>query len=178
MTTWLTMTPVVDGQVVDEDDLNPIITNVESLRSSDRVAGAKLVATAGTLVTGVVGTEVNIAALSVAAVPHVLNEFYMFNLTAYALFSAAGNSFFFRVRQTTALSGTVIVSMPWVVVAGALDDMKSISLPWKATSTATSTFHVSIQRLSGAGNASVYGDGKSALWVSRQGDSTVWTVAP
>lgn len=177
MTAWVTMTPVVDGQVVDEDDVNPIITNLESLRSTDVVAAGKLVTTAGALVTGVVGTEVNISQLAVPATPHALNEYYMFNLTAYALFSAAGNSFFFRVRQTTALTGTVIVSMPWVVSGGALDDTKSIFLPWKATSTATSTFHCSIQRLSGAGTASVYGDGKSALWVSRQGDSTVWTTA-
>lgn len=177
MGVWTPMPTFTDGMNVDQDDLRPLVLNLEELRQSERVARGAIVQTAGILGTTSGTTELNITQLALPAISVTSGRFYIFGLQVYTNCSAAGNSFFFRVRQNTPLTGGVIVSVPLVSIVAGLDDTKTVALPWKATSTGNMSFHVSVQRLAGAGTASVYGDSKSAHWVEQMGDDgSVWAL--
>lgn len=177
MAPWQTMPVFQDGVGVDAADLNPLVNNINSLRQSERVASGVIVQTAGALVTTSGTTEHNVSQLAIQPIPVEIGRFYIFGLQIYAGCSAGGNSFFFRVRQNTALSGGVIVSVPLLSVTAGLDDTKTVALPWKATSTGNMSFHVSVQRQIGAGFCTVYGDLKTAHWVEQMGDDgSVWAL--
>lgn len=177
MAAWLAMPDFVDGSNVDEGDLDPLVNNINLLRQSEQVMGGRIVQTAGNLGTTSGTTELNISQLSIASIPIENGKFYIFGLQIYANASAAANSFIFRVRQNTALTGGVIVSVPLVSVVAGLDDTKTVALPWKATSTSTMSFFVSVQRAAGAGTISVFGDLKSAHWIEKMGDDgSVWAL--
>lgn len=175
---WQTMPDFVDGSVVDEGDLDPIVTNVNLLRQSGRVTGGRIISSAGTIVTTSGTTEANIPNLAIPTIPVLNGAFYTFSLQVYGTYSAASNSFLFRVRETTALSGAVITSAPLVTVVAAFDDTKTIVLPWKSTSTTTKSFFVSVQRIAGAGLVNIVGDLKTAFWIEQIGDdaSSVWAL--
>jgi len=175
---WQTMIDFIDGTVVDEGDLDPIVANLNSLRQSGRTLGGRIVGTAGTLLTTSGTTEANISNLAISSISILANAIYIFGLQVYATYSAGSNSFFYRVRQNTALSGAQLAASPLISVAAALDQPATMMLPWKATSTATMSFFISVQRLAGAGTASVAGNSATAFWIEQAGDdaSSVWAI--
>lgn len=168
-------TDFTDGNVVDEGDLDPIVNNILDLRDASRVVQGRVMNTLGPTTSGT--TELNVPNLGLPGVPVEAGKWYMINLTLYVSPSAASDSIFFRVRKTTPLTGAVLVSAPWVTVAAARDDIKSVVLPWQASATETASFHLSIARVLGTGTAFIYGSKLSAHWVEKMGDSTgVWAV--
>lgn len=172
-------TNFVDGQGVDEGDLDPMVANIVDLRDAVRVLQGKIVGPAGFFASGVAGTEINFPELVLQSQPVEINKVYYFCLTLNANFTAANTSFFLRVRQNTALTGSVIVSMPWVTVAtGTADDMKTTRLPWVCPASGTFSFHVSAQRLAGTATGNFRGEKQTAHSLERAGDNAagIWTV--
>lgn len=168
-------TDFTDGNTVDEGDLDPIVTNILDLRDASRVVQGRVMNTAGPA--AVTTTETNIPNLQLPGVPVESGKWYMVNLTLYVTMTGTGSSFFFRVRKSTALTGSVIVSAPFICASTGLDDTKTLVLPWQASATETASFHMSVQRLAGTGQISVYGGKLTAHWIEKMGDSAgVWAV--
>lgn len=139
--------------------------------------GGRVVTQAGTLHTGIVGTETNITKLALENSLVQGNRFYTLNVNLYTNISAADNSFLIRVRKDTALSGTVLAAWQWNSVLNA-DDTKTMSQPWLSGALDTDAdFYVSAQRIAGAGDMDIYGDSRAAFWIDDQ-PVTQWnTVA-
>lgn len=168
-------TNVTDGDVIHETHLDPVFTNILDLRDSSRVIQGRVLNTVGPA--NVTTTETTITGLQLPSVSLENGKWYMVNLTVSVNMSVAADSYFFRVRKTTALTGAVLVSAPVLSASSGLDDIKTVVLPWQATATETVAFHVSVQRLAGTGNIDIYGGKQTAHWVEKMGDSSgVWAI--
>lgn len=178
MTAWLTMPDFIDGQNVDEGDLDPLVSNINGLRNSTRLLRGKWIQKAGNIATGLGDPETNIPDMSLDNVSTINGQYYAFIYNIYLNCTGPSNSWFIRVRQGTALTGAVVISTMYVSVSAGVDDSKCFVLPWKATSTQTNSYYLSTDRLVGSGTLSIRGDGQSACAVMRAGDDAagIWTT--
>lgn len=175
---WQTMPDFVDGTVVDEGDLDPVVANVNGLRDAPRFLRGKWVQKAGNLVNGIV-TEFTVLELTLDNVTVTSGQYYRFIYNVYGQARvAAGNSYLVRVRKNTAGSGAVVVQTMWRLEASGVDDSKCFVLPWKATSTETATYYLSFSRQAGGGVLDIRGDGLSGCSIERAGDNvgSIWTT--
>lgn len=156
-TRWVNTTPAVptlDGQVL---------------------LGSGIAGTLGTAVYTTSGTtELNLPKLALANVPVVSGRAYVFHLYLYGNPSVANTDFWFRVRTTTAVSGTNILR--WNLYgsgAANLDEMAGYVAPWIATSTGNVSFYLSAAQLTGSGNLNVCAG--SAFWIADGGAASQWS---
>lgn len=143
---------------------------------------AGVVASTATLLTTSGTTEADLSNLSLAATGRTItvNRFYKLCLQVEGNCSTALDQFIFRVRHTTALSGTSIAEFRWQNEnIAAFTDTKHFTLPWKATSTISNAkFYVSVQRNAGSGTMSVFGNLRTAFWIEDAGsDTAVWSTS-
>lgn len=150
-------------------------TPVATTLNGQVLLGAGLAGTFGTAVYTTSGTtELNLVKLALLNVPVVTGRAYVFHLYLYGNPSLANTDFWFRVRTTTALTGTNILR--WNMYdsgAASLDEMAGYVAPWIATSTGNVSFYVSAAQLSGSGNLSICAG--SAFWVTDGGAASQWS---
>lgn len=178
---WSAMPDFVNGTMVSEADLDPIVANVTNLRNSSRIIAGKVAVTPGALVSGIAGTETNIPNLAITGLQVENNQWYTMNLTMYGQFTGtmANQSYLLRVRQGTPVTGTQIGIAPWLPLYTLLDDYRTFVLPWKATTSGTVSLYVSAQKAQAAITTSltVYGSGNTAFWIEKMGDDpSVWVA--
>ncbi len=175
---WQAMPTFVDGNVVDEADLNPLVFNLNLVRRAGRVLAGRILSSAGLQYSTSGTTELNMPKLQISNITVEANRPYLFGFTVYCQQSAAGGSVFFRVRQNTALTGAQLVLGSAVIPVASRDTNFTILLPWKPAAGGVMTFHASVQAPVG-GVASVYGSSTTALWIEKAGDDgTEWALIP
>jgi len=140
---------------------------------ADRVVAGAVAETAGVINSAVTTTETTVTKLNLTGVSQELGRTYLLNLNLFANFTQPGELYRIRVRQDTALSGTVLAEWTWTTDLGN-DDHRSFAQPYKATASGTVSLYVSVQRVVAAGspgNMSVYGFSRTAFWVERTSNS-------
>lgn len=174
------MADAVPGTIASSSEYNKIIDNVEDVdkRLIETWAG-RLVTTAGTLLTTSGTTEATINNLTMDTTkPLTSGQYYELNLAVSANPSNANEQFLFRVRHTTALSGTVIAEFRWNTGPAGFTDTVNFSLPIRISSTISNAkLYVSILRNAGTGTASVFGNSVTAFSVKHFGsDTSMWSL--
>lgn len=174
------MADAVPGTIASSAEYNKVIDNVEDVdkRLIETWAG-RLVATSGTLLTTSGTTEATITQLTMDTTkPLVSGLFYEAALALSANPSNAGEQFLFRVRHTTALSGTVVAEFRWNTGPAGFTDTVNFWLPFRVGSTISNAkLYVSIVRNAGTGTASVFGNSVTGFTVKQFGsDTSMWSV--
>lgn len=150
---WTNTTPTLDGQVLLGRGLAGTLS-------------ATVYTTSGT-------TELNIPKLALLTVPVVAGRAYLFNAYLYVNPSVANSDYWFRVRTSTALTGTEIVRWNIDQATGGLDQMVSCAAPWIATFTGSMSFYLSAQQMIGSGSLNICAG--SAFWVADAGAPSQWS---
>jgi hypothetical protein len=176
---WQTLPTFTDGVVVDEGDLDPITHNLDLLRRSRRILAGRILSTGGPQYVTSGATELNMPKLQISNITIEANRAYFFGMIFLVNASVANDSFYFRIRQNTALTGAVLVGAPFIVNVSGRDDLTALQLPWKPAAGGTMSFHCSIKLELGTGICNVFGNLTSAVWIEKAGDDgTEWTLAP
>lgn len=176
---WQTMPDFTDGTVVDEGDLDPIVFNVNLLRRSRRILAGRILSTTGVQYTTSGLTELNMPKLQISNITIEANRPYIFGMSIYCQGSVANDSFFFRVRKDTGLTGAQLVIAPFITPVASRDVFQTVLLPWKPSVGGVTTFYASMQRAAGTGVCLLYGNLTTALWIEKAGDDgTEWALVP
>ena len=125
--------------------------------------------------------DTDIAKLAIQNYPIVAGDWYLLQVSLSGNASAAGASYFVRIRKDAAApGGTIIADWPWLSVAAGGDDFKHFTRPWQAPASETAAkFFVSILRVAGTGDIDIYGDSKSAFWIDQHGPAVGrWSSVP
>lgn len=121
------------------------------------------------------GTEKTITELN-ATYSVVTGENYEFEieLTGYGFGMTTTTWGQWRVRRTTALSGTLVEDgfWPWTTAI----DSPSFRFNWNSTVTGSTNFYVSVQRNGGDGNLELVGDGRTRLKIAHTVDSITYVT--
>lgn len=124
------------------NDVNSVIDAIQTNVSATDV-------TSGT-------TELNLSRLVSASLSVSTDRLYQTDIQIVTTKSVAADEFEFRLRQTTALSGTVVGSaFSWGSVNTSGQYAKA-SILWTPASTTTTTFHLSVVRNSGSGTITAF----------------------
>jgi hypothetical protein len=177
---WQAMPDFVDGTVVDEGDLDPIVFNLNLVRRSGRILAGRILSTSGVQYTTSGNTELNMPKLQISNITIEANRPYVFGMTIYNQHSVAGSSAFFRIRQNTALTGAQLVLGAAIVPTSGRDNNFTILLPWKPAAGGVMSFFTSVQVPSPlTGVVTVYGSLTTAVWLEKAGDDgTEWALVP
>jgi hypothetical protein len=92
--------------------------------------------------------------------------------------AVAGDTFEMKVRQTTALTGTTVVSWRYIVPS-ANQASVSFGYAWiPPTAISGEVFHLSLQRIAGTGVLGVEASGLSSFNIYYVLDTSVWSNVP
>lgn len=101
-------------------------------------------------------TELNLSRLASASIVVNTNRLYRTDIQIVTTRTVAADEFEFRLRQTTAVSGTLVGSaLAWATASTAGQLIKA-SILWSPASSTTTTFHLSVVRNSGSGTMTVF----------------------
>lgn len=124
------------------NDVNTVIDSIQTnVAATDATAGAG---------------EVNLARLVSSSLSVSTDRLYQTDVQIVCSRGTATDEFEFRLRQTTALTGTVVGSAIAWGVPNASGQYFKASILWTPASTTTTTFHISVIRNSGAGNITIF----------------------
>lgn len=177
---WQAMPDFVDGTVVDEGDLDPIVFNLNLVRRAGRILQGKILSTAGVQYATAGGAvELNMPKLQMSNVTIEANRPYWFGINMLCQTTIALDTIWFRIRQNTALTGAELV-LGRVTVPVATRDLSFIMiLPWKPAVGGVMSFFTSMARGAGSGVESVFGNLQTAVWIEKAGDDgTEWALVP
>lgn len=133
------------------------------------IAGA-LAETAGTLYTISTGTETNIAELRLENVSVDTDHMYAFQGSVYMPNGGAfGDSWLWRWRESTALTGTVVAEFFHLSVGPGFTDMVDFDASMRPAFPVVASYHLSVQRIAGAGTLTILGSGRSHSRLTRLG---------
>lgn len=165
---------------------NTIISQIATVNGSITAAAAVneqllsgvSLAQVGTYLTTSGTTELNLAKLAVSGINYGSTDVLKFTVLARFSGGAAGDTFEVRIRQTTALSGTLLKSGR-VIVDSANQFNKVIELPWVPGSSGTNqSFFVSLVKIVGSGNLAVEGDNNTQHILTKIGTTARYTLVP
>lgn len=168
-------TPTTD-QVLYDRTKRDLYRNDAGTWVSANTIGGRLAAGAGTIAAGIGATEVNLPGLAITGRRIRNGSWLVFNILISGQTNSAGSSFQLRVRMGTALTGTEVVGVSFIPTIAGFTHLGFFAQPYKVLADDTNaSFHVSIQRVGGAGILDVNGGRRTAHWIDdRGGDSTVW----
>lgn len=101
-------------------------------------------------------TELNLSRLVSGSLTVSTDRLYQTDIQIITTRSVGADEFEFRLRQTTALSGTVVGSAIAWATSSTAGQMVKATILWTPASSTTTTFHLSVVRNSGSGTMSVF----------------------
>lgn len=132
-------------------------------------AGA-VATTSGTLFTVSTGTETNISHLRMEGVAVSADSLYTFMGTvSLGNGGTAGDSWLFRWRETTSLTGTVVATFIHLPVVSGFTDEVVFDSSFIPGSTGQKDYYLSVQRIAGGGTITILGNTSSHARIVRQG---------
>lgn len=166
----------VDNQL---NSVNGTLTT--SANSRSKILRGNILVQAGSYLVTSGATELALPKLSLTSVTAPSGWGLVFAINLRVSGGAGGYSsadvFEFRVRQTTAVSGTLLASARFNPIANFQNNV-SFALPWITTgSIVADSFHLSVARVTGGGTIQVEsnGGGNSSFSVALSNDNTVWS---
>lgn len=126
---------------------------------NETVAGARAVDTTGIgiILTTSGGTEADIPDLSISNATLAQGNLYSFQGNIAINGGGGSASFLFRWREQTALTGSVVASFIYLPLGSGFNDTKVFDATYRPISSKTTSYHLSVQRVAGAANMSIYG---------------------
>lgn len=131
------------------NDVNTVIDAIETDVTATQV-------TSGT-------TELDLARLASASLSVSTDRLYQTDIQIITSRSVATDEYLFRLRQGTALSGTLVGEVIAWVVASTSGQFAKASILWTPASTTTTNFYLSVLRNGGTGALTVYYDNFATL---------------
>lgn len=126
---------------------------------TDTTSGSRATATGGLgfILTTSGTTEANIPQLAVNNAAVSADNLYSFmgNITING--GGGSASFLFRWREKTALTGTHVAGFVYLPNGTNFDDTKAFDCSFRPSSSRTTSYHLSVQRVAGTQNLSIYG---------------------
>lgn len=127
--------------------------------AGDVLGGARATATAGIgfILTTSAGTEANISQLALNDMSVSVNNAYSFMGTVVVNGGSEADSFQFRWRKGTPLTGAIVGSFFYLPESSGFNNSQAFDTILVPTSSDTDNYYLSVQRIAGGGALSIYG---------------------
>lgn len=126
---------------------------------TETVAGARATDTTGIGIIATTSgtTELDIPDLAITNATLAQGNLYSFQGTIAINGGGGSSSFLFRWRARTALTGSVVASFIYLPNGTGFNDTKVFDATYAPGGSSTTSYHLSVQRVAGAANLSIYG---------------------
>lgn len=135
------------------------IVGYVGVAATDVTAGSRATDTTGIGIIATTSgtTELDLPDLAITDATVSTKNLYSFQGTIAINGGGSSTSFLFRWRQTTALTGAVVASFIYLPNGTGFNDTKAFDATYRPTAAGVNSYHLSVQRLAGASNLSIYG---------------------
>lgn len=148
------------------------VTGFVGVGPTDTVVGAIATETVGFILSTSGGAESNIPELALENASISAGHAYSFMGNILVNGGSEADSFLFRWRKGTPVTGAIITTFVYLPESNAFDNSRTFDAIYSPSDSGTDTYYLSVQRAAGGGTLNIYGASRSHARLERVGTYT------